>query len=235
MRLRFGAFTFDDGRRLLFRGPAPVELSPKAFQLLGLLLMKRPSALSKAEILDTLWPGTFVSEGNLASLVNEIRQGLGEKARASGSIRTVHGFGYAFDQEVTEEAEDRSAPARHRLLWGQRVILLSEGENLIGRTTDAPIWIGHESVSRAHARVIVTGNLAELEDLGSKNGTWRGEERLTQILTLTDGDEFRVGRVTLTYHNSLADGRDDTVTDMGWKSGPPTASARERHSKKPAD
>lgn len=229
MRLRFRDFTFDGSRRLLFRGLTPVDLSPRAFQLLGYLLEKRPAAIRKAEILETLWPGIFVSEGNLASLVNEIRQALGEKARESGSIRTIHGFGYAFDREVTEAAEGRPALTRHRIEWGQRVIALLEGENLIGRTPDVPVSIGHESVSRRHARVVVSGDHAVLEDLGSKNGTWLGEERVTQSRTLSDGDEFRVGRITVCYHASPGDRSDDTVTDLGTRSGPRTPPARKRH------
>ncbi|MCK6682676.1 MAG: winged helix-turn-helix domain-containing protein, partial [Thermoanaerobaculia bacterium] len=137
MRLRFGDFVLDFERRQLLRGAQPVEMSPKAFQLLSLLVKKRPRALGKDEILESLWPGTFVSEGNLASLVNEIRHALGEKGRDSGSIRTVHGFGYAFGREAMAEPEEevrvRAVAPRHRLVWGQRVILLSEGENLMGR------------------------------------------------------------------------------------------------------
>jgi len=100
MRLRFGDMTFDGGRRLLIRGPDAVHLSPKAFQLLGLLLARRPDAVSKAEIQDVLWPRTFVSETNLPALVNEVRRALGDRAKAPKFVRTVHGYGYAFDAPV---------------------------------------------------------------------------------------------------------------------------------------
>jgi len=97
MRLRFGDLTFDGGRRLLIRGADAVHLSPKAFQLLELLLARRPDAVSKAEIQDVLWPRTFVSETNLPALVNEVRRALGDRAREPKFVRTVHGYGYAFD------------------------------------------------------------------------------------------------------------------------------------------
>lgn len=223
MRLRFGDFVLDFERRQLLRGAQPVEMSPKAFQLLSLLVKKRPRALGKDEILESLWPGTFVSEGNLASLVNEIRHALGEKGRDSGSIRTVHGFGYAFGREAMAEPEEevrvRAVAPRHRLVWGQRVILLSEGENLMGRSSDLPVWIGHPSVSREHARIVVAGDRAELEDLGSKNGTWVGPARLTGRHLLSNGEQVRVGRVLVTYFNSLGERHEDTQTDSGSASG----------------
>lgn len=97
MRLCFGEMTFDGSRRLLTRGPDVVHLSPKAFRLLGLLLARRPDAVSKAEIQNALWPRTFVSESNLPALVNEVRRALDDSARMPKFVRTVHGYGYAFD------------------------------------------------------------------------------------------------------------------------------------------
>ena len=204
MRLRFGDVTFDGGRRLLFRGPLAVHLSPKAFQLLGLLLARRPAAVSKSEIQEALWPDTFVSEGNLATLVNEVRQALGESARSPTWVRTAFGFGYAFDGAVREEAEARPAPHRHILVWGKQELELAEGENVLGRERHCGVWVGHASVSREHARITVAGERAEIEDLGSKNGTWRGTERVTGGVLLADGDEVRVGSVSLTSRGLAA-------------------------------
>ena len=63
-----------------------------------------------------------------------------------------------------------------RLVWGDREISLVEGENILGRDRDAVAWIDVYSVSRQHARIVVAGDDATLEDLGSKNGTFlRGE------------------------------------------------------------
>ena len=49
---------------------------------------------------------------------------------------------------------------------------LLEGENVIGRDPDAALWIDHASVSRRHARIVIGGGKATLEDLESKNGTF---------------------------------------------------------------
>jgi DNA-binding winged helix-turn-helix (wHTH) protein len=199
MRLRFGDVTFDSGRRALFRGPGQIPLSPKAFRLLELLLAKRPDAVSKAEILETVWPDVVVNEGSLAALVKDVRKVLGRGADGSSVLRTVHGFGYAFDGEIQEAPGGASASRRHVLVWGTQEMPLDEGENLLGRERSSGVWVGHASVSREHARLIIAGERAEIEDLRSKNGTWLGSRRVDGRLRLTDGDEIRVGEVRLLY------------------------------------
>ena len=104
MKVRFGDVRFDGEARQLFRQQDPVHVSGKAFELLKLLLERRPAALSKAEIQEHLWPDTFVSEANLPTLVTEIREAIGDDARHARFVRTVHGFGYAFSGEVTNES-----------------------------------------------------------------------------------------------------------------------------------
>lgn len=199
MKLRFGEMTFDGGRRLLLRGPDVVHVSPKAFQLLELLLARRPDAVSKAEIQEVLWPRTFVSETNLPALVNEVRNALGDHAREPGFVRTVHGFGYAFEARVHEVGSAEPAEFRHVLLWGSAEIVLAQGANVVGRERVADVWIGHPSVSREHARITVEGGEAFLEDLGSRNGTFRGDEAVSGRVRLADGDELRLGNVLLVY------------------------------------
>jgi DNA-binding winged helix-turn-helix (wHTH) protein len=100
MHLRFGAFSLDTGRRQLFEGGEERPLSPKAFELLLLLIENRSRATSKAEVHRRLWPDTFVSDATLTSLVAEVRAALGESARGGGFVRTVHRYGYAFNGTV---------------------------------------------------------------------------------------------------------------------------------------
>ena len=107
MKIRFGECVLDTEERVLHRGGQPVHLTPKAFQLLGFLLEVRPRAVPKSELQEKLWPATFVSEGNLATLIKEARVAIGDSARQPLYIRTVHGYGYAFAgtvQETTEKA-----------------------------------------------------------------------------------------------------------------------------------
>src|SRR5262245_7538765 len=95
----FGDFVLDLNSRELRRAEEPLKLSPKAFQLLEILVTNRPKAFSKAELQDRLWPGTFVVEKNLANLVKEIREALGDNPSDQRFIRTVPRYGYAFREE----------------------------------------------------------------------------------------------------------------------------------------
>src|SRR6185295_11359146 len=94
--LTFGEYRLDLATRQLFRAADEIRLSPKAFDLLQLLIEHRDRAVPKAELHAHLWPRTFVTEANLASLVAEVRRALGDLAGAPRFIRTVHRFGYAF-------------------------------------------------------------------------------------------------------------------------------------------
>lgn len=208
MPIRFGECAFDAVRREVRRGERPVHLSPRAFDLLALLIARRPRALSKDALLATLWPNAFVSEANLAGLIAEIRRELGEDAREPRFLRTVHGFGYAFS-DGSPRAADEDAVCR--LLWGSREVALAEGENLIGRDPDAAVTIDDATVSRHHARIVIEAGRALLEDLASKNGTWLGGRRLASSERLVDGDEIRVGPAVLTFRSFVAAGSTESA------------------------
>jgi DNA-binding winged helix-turn-helix (wHTH) protein len=202
MTFRFGSHTLDTESRALLRDGRPVSLSPKALRLLEVLVEARPRALPKAELHQRLWPDTVVSDVNLPTLIAEVRQAIGDGARAPEFIRTVYGYGYAFSGTAVTLRRDGgpsngSDPA-FRLLWGQREVALSEGENILGRGTDSLVWIDAQSVSRRHARLMVCAGLATLEDLGSKNGTFVNGIRLAAPMALKDGDELRIGSVPMT-------------------------------------
>jgi DNA-binding winged helix-turn-helix (wHTH) protein len=107
MRARFGEFIVDFETRQLLRDAHPVHLTPKAYQLLVLLVEAQPRALSKDELQQGLWPSTFVDEANLSVVVAELRSALGDDARQPRYVRTVHGFGYAFAATV---ARDQPTP-----------------------------------------------------------------------------------------------------------------------------
>src|SRR5215467_5340129 len=102
--MTFGDFRLDARARQIFRGSVEVHLSPKALDLLLLLIENRTRAVSKTEIHNRLWRDTFVNESNLPSLVAELRRALGDKSHTPKFIRTVHRFGYAFAGSVSEEA-----------------------------------------------------------------------------------------------------------------------------------
>ena len=102
--VRFGRFAFDEASRQLRGGARLVPLSPKAFELLALLIRERPRAFAKAELRDRLWPHTFVGETSLPRVVGEIRRALGECPGGASHVRTVQRFGYAFVAAATDDA-----------------------------------------------------------------------------------------------------------------------------------
>jgi DNA-binding winged helix-turn-helix (wHTH) protein len=200
--ISFGPCTLDVGTRQLLRHRRRVHLSPKAFELLVVLLEVRPRALSKAQLQERLWPDIFVDEANLSNLIAEIRAAVGDSARAPRVIRTLHGFGYAFCGEATTvqaPAATSRAPVCS-LVWGRQRFHLGVGEHIIGREEGADVRLDASTVSRRHARLIVGPDSVRLEDLDSKNGTFRAANRLTAPAELTDGDVVRIGSLALTVH-----------------------------------
>jgi DNA-binding winged helix-turn-helix (wHTH) protein len=201
VKLRLGDVTFDPEARRLLRGDVEVRLSPKAFDLLRMLIDERPRALAKNELHGRLWPDTFVSDANLASLVAEIREALGDNARAPRFIRTAQRFGYAFCG-ATEAASVSTTPGEAAFCWlirdGRR-IPLHAGENILGRDSDDGVRIDSPTVSRRHARIVIGEGGATLEDLASKNGTFVGAVAVSASTALGDGDEIRVGSVVLRF------------------------------------
>ena len=197
MKLRLGELTFDPDARQLLSGEKELHLSPKAIDLLRILIAHRPRALSKQELHEHLWPGTFVSEANLASLIAEVRETLGDNAREPRFIRTAHRFGYAFSGEALEVPDSPPSVQPTSFCWlvkdGKR-LPLQPGENILGRD-ESGIQFDSPTVSRRHARIRISGTEAVLEDLGSKNGTFANGERVSTVVRLKDGDEVQVGSV----------------------------------------
>jgi DNA-binding winged helix-turn-helix (wHTH) protein len=202
VKLRLGELTFDGDARQLLRGGEEVHLSPKAFELLKILIEQRPRALSKQELHERLWPDTFVSEVNLASLIAEVRSALDDTATNPAFIRTARRFGYAFSGTAVEHLEPLLSDNTTSFCWlikdGRRVPL-RPGENVLGRDLDEGVRIDSPTVSRRHARIVISESDAVVEDLQSKNGTFVGEHPVSGAVRLKDGDEIRVGSVIVRF------------------------------------
>ena len=200
MRAIFAEFVFDSDTREVRRGRTVVPLSPKAFDLLDLLVSNRPRAVSKEEIHERLWPKTFVSDASLTNLIAELRAALDDDAGQARLIRTVRRFGYAFMGAATD-GTSRPPGSVRKLVWQMREIPLSD-DTLLGRDENANVFIDDASVSRRHARIVLRDGLATLEDLGSKNGTLHNGDRLQAPVRLSDGDRIQVGRASLVFRES---------------------------------
>jgi DNA-binding winged helix-turn-helix (wHTH) protein len=213
VKLQFADFVIDSDSRLLTRAQQPVHLSRKAFDALLLLLERRPNAVSKEELHERLWPGTFVVDANLSVTMAEVRRALGDDPQEPRFIRTVHRVGYAFFSEAHDVAGSRPAVTQPRawLVWNERVLRLDEGENVVGREPSCPVWLDESGVSRRHARLSLEGAGATVEDLGSKNGTWLNDSRLDGPAALRDGDRLQFGPVSLEFRTSTASSATKTV------------------------
>jgi DNA-binding winged helix-turn-helix (wHTH) protein len=203
VKVLFGEWTFDADSRQLHHGAEEVHLSTKAFDLLKLLIDARPRVVSKADLQEALWPGIFVSEANLFTLVSEIRGAIDEDARHSRFVRTVHGVGYAFSGDAIETSSSarpaRAATPACVLIWESRQFALTVGEHVIGRDIDVAVTLDSATVSRRHARLRVTQDAATIEDLDSKNGTFVNDARASGEKSIADGDRIRIGSLLLTF------------------------------------
>jgi DNA-binding winged helix-turn-helix (wHTH) protein len=223
--LQFDDLTFDSETRQLWTGKREVRLSPKAFDLLALLIANRPRAVSKAEIRDHLWPGTYVSESSLPSLVSEIRDVIADHRRKPGLIRTVHGFGYAFQSE-REPAPQLVAQDDSRQGWligSTAEVALLPGENIVGREGEGVILVKSSTVSRRHARITLDAAGGVVEDLGSKNGTYVNDRRVEGSTPVADGDQIRIGSLLFTFRVSQSSTTTETLSSRsGTRTGGPS-------------
>ncbi len=89
------------------KGCEPVALTPRAFDLLVLLIRKRERVVEKQELFETIWHDTFVTDNALTRAVKEIRQALGDNAAAPRYIETVHKRGYRFIASVSTGTGDK--------------------------------------------------------------------------------------------------------------------------------
>ncbi|HEY8131359.1 MAG TPA: FHA domain-containing protein [Thermoanaerobaculia bacterium] len=194
MGLRFGDFSFDSAERVLRRTEATVHLSRKAFDILALLIDRRPRVVSKQELLDEIWQGRAVEEENIKNLIAELRRGLDDDPAAPHFIRTVHGIGYAFCCEIPQTSSAWS------LVLAGRTIPIDE-ETVIGRGSRCQIRLHSSSVSRQHARIRLDSSGPSIEDLQSRNGTFVNGKRIEAPTALQNGDNIEIGVDAMTIVN----------------------------------
>jgi DNA-binding winged helix-turn-helix (wHTH) protein/Tfp pilus assembly protein PilF len=124
---QFGDFTLDVSERQLLRNAAALRLSPKAFDVLVVLVQHARRLVTKDELLARVWPESFVEEGILTVHISALRKVLGDDTRPPAYIETVARSGYRFIAPVTRDA---AAGERARLTALARSVELYE---LVGR------------------------------------------------------------------------------------------------------
>jgi DNA-binding winged helix-turn-helix (wHTH) protein len=96
MQVSFGEFTADFDQRRLFAHGREIRLTPKGFELLKLLIENRPKALKKDELFACLWPDTFVTDNNLATLVADLRSAsVTTRTNRDSFARCACGYAFA--------------------------------------------------------------------------------------------------------------------------------------------
>jgi TolB-like protein/DNA-binding winged helix-turn-helix (wHTH) protein/Flp pilus assembly protein TadD len=123
----FGAFRFDPAERVLYRGPERVPLSPKAADTLLVLLTHHGRVVEKNDLMQQVWPDTFVEEGGLARNISALRKALGDGADGAQHIETIPKRGYRFAAPMREAAVPRGARRGTRAAVVGGVVLLLAG------------------------------------------------------------------------------------------------------------
>jgi DNA-binding winged helix-turn-helix (wHTH) protein len=197
MRLKFADCVLDLRARQLERQGNSVPLEPKVYELLEVLIKRRPAVVTNNELDELLWPQVYVARTSLTRLVSELRSALGDTPQGSQIIRTVYKTGYAFCAEVTALRSEAFSPAAIELVWRKQTFSLTDGEHLAGRDAECSIVIDAGSVSRRHARITVVAGAATIEDLDSTNGTHVNGTRISGCTPLAPGDALSLGSEAL--------------------------------------
>ena len=104
----FDRYYLNPAERLLLRDGKPLELRPKLFETLVILVSNAGRLLTKSQLLNALWPNTFVDEAGIARNICSLRDILHDHGHCPRFIETVPKFGYRFVGEVSPILEQRS-------------------------------------------------------------------------------------------------------------------------------
>ena len=125
----FGPYRLDAGERRLLRDGETVPVTPKAFDLLQVLVENRGHLLEKEELLKAVWPDTFVEEANLSVIVSHLRKALSDGGDEQRYIETVPKRGYRFVASVGELEDEQASLG----LWGTSSGRVSEQAEAVRR------------------------------------------------------------------------------------------------------
>src|SRR5207253_6563613 len=106
--LEFDDFLLDTREKVLFRKGRPISITPKAFQLLQVLVEHHGHLVEKDELMQQVWADSFVEPGNLAFTVLLLRKALADDKGNPRFIETIPRRGYRFIAEVHETLDDRT-------------------------------------------------------------------------------------------------------------------------------
>ena len=164
----FGPYRLDPPEHRLLRDGQTIPLSPKAFGLLAALVSRAGHLVTKEQLLQEVWPGTFVEEANLSYTVSLLRKALGDEREPYRYVETVPKRGYRFigvidrahtgeptpervDVNVPLESEasvsagvaapELSSSSRHRSFVGRHLLGLTAGASILVVLAASSWWV----------------------------------------------------------------------------------------------
>ena len=176
-----------------------MRLRAKAFDLLCVLVSRRPHVVSREELKQSIWGATHVTEASLDELVKVLRRALEDDARQPRYIKTYKGGrGFSFCAAVSGGA---GQVTEFRLVWQGRDFPLVDGGNLIGRGRHCQAVISDTTVSREHARIRCNSATREatIEHLSAVNPTVVNGVEVRAPQPLQSGDVIELGRAQLDF------------------------------------
>lgn len=134
----FGPFQLDVGEKLLLRSGRVVPLSPKVFDTLLVLVENSGRILAKEELMQTLWPQTYVEESNLTQNISQLRRALSTEAAETQYIETIPKRGYRFIGEVQLVSAENGTGAMNGKSESQLVAETTAPANENAETVSTP-------------------------------------------------------------------------------------------------
>jgi len=215
----FGPFRFDVADRVLFRAGQSVTVTPKALELLLVLIQNRGRLVSKENLISRVWPDTFIEENNLAVHISTLRKALGGNSDETEYIKTSPKRGYSFVAEVREEAENESAVAKVRAVavLPFKVISSETGDDYLGVGMSDAIITRLSQISEIAVRptsAVLKYAAREIDPVEA--GRELGVEAVLSGRVTKAGDQVRVTVQLVAIDNSLlwADKLDHSFTDV---------------------
>jgi pimeloyl-ACP methyl ester carboxylesterase/DNA-binding winged helix-turn-helix (wHTH) protein len=144
----FDGFRVDVSERLLFKESREVPLTPKVFDTLLVLLENSSHVLTKKELMEQVWPDSFVEENNLAQNISILRKALGEGKQGEHYIQTVPKRGYRFVADVSSTGDEEGETVIVRERTRARIVVERSDDDALlpaGRIIDvAPAEVVHQ-------------------------------------------------------------------------------------------
>jgi Tol biopolymer transport system component/DNA-binding winged helix-turn-helix (wHTH) protein len=168
----FGEFLLDAGEKVLLRQGKPVQITPKVFQMLLVLIENHGRIVEKNKLMELVWKDSFVEESNLTFTMRQLRKILGDDKHHPRFVETIARRGYRFIAEVRENQDglptDKStASTRNR---DPRLVLYSIfAVFVIFSMLTAGFFIWREKPAHSDRAAAQTGSFLNFETLASED------------------------------------------------------------------